>query len=175
MISLSAARQEGKAAKWHYGFTVIEMMVVIAVIAILSLLAIPSYQGRIVRQQIEAALPLADIAKKPIAASWASMQIFPLDNAAAGLPSSEKIVNNTVSALSVQDGAIHITFGNRAHRAISGKTLTLRPAVVDDATVVPVTWVCGNAEGPGKMTVRGSNQTSVPNTYLPLECRARKS
>ncbi|GAO34955.1 oxidoreductase [Sulfuricella sp. T08] len=174
MIPLLASQQDGKAAKWRRGFTMVEMMVVIAVIAILSLLAIPSYQGRIIRQQIEAALPLADIAKKPIAASWAAMQVFPPDNAAAGLPSSEKIVNNTVSALSVQNGAIHITFGNRAHQAINGKTLTLRPAVVDDAPVVPVTWVCGNAEGPGKMTIRGGNQTSIPNTFLPLECRARK-
>jgi len=161
------------SASQHRGFTLVEMMAVIAVIAILSMLAIPSFQGRIIRQQIEAALPLADIAKKPIAASWAAMQAFPPDNAAAGLPPSEKIVNNTVSALSVQDGAIHIIFGNRAHKVISGKTLTLRPAVVDDAPVVPVTWVCGNAEGPGKMTIKGGNQTNVPNTYLPFECRSR--
>lgn len=152
-----------------------QMMAVIAAIAILALLAIPSFQGRIIRQQIESALPLADIAKKPIAASWAATQVLPPDNTAAGLPSSEKIVNNTVSALSVQDGAIHLTFGNRAHQAINGKTLTLRPAVVDDAPVVPVTWVCGNAEGPGKMTIRGGNQTSIPNAYLPLECRARNN
>jgi len=160
--------------KWHPGFTMVEMMAVIAVIAILAMMAIPSFQDRIIRQQIEAALPLADIAKKPIVAAWAASQTFPPDNAAAGLPASDKIVNNYVSALVVQDGAIHLTFGNRAHKAINGKILTLRPAVVDDAPVVPVTWVCGNAEGPGKMAIKGSNQTNITNPFLPIECRALK-
>lgn len=49
------------------GFTLIEMMAVLAIIAILALMAVPSYMDRTVRQQIEAALPLADIAKKPVA------------------------------------------------------------------------------------------------------------
>ena len=52
------------------GFTMLEMMAVVAVIAILATLALPSYLDRIVRDQIKTALPLADIAKQPIAASW---------------------------------------------------------------------------------------------------------
>lgn len=154
------------------GFTVIEMMVTIAIIAILSAVAIPTYLDRIVRQQIESALPLADIAKRPIAASWAVTQTFPSDNTAAGLPVAEKIVNNYVSAMSVQDGAINITFGNRAVSTLSGKILTLRPAVVEDAPVVPVAWVCGPADVPSKMTAKGVNQTTVPNVYMPLDCRS---
>jgi len=121
------------------GFTMVELMVVIGVVAILALMALPSYQAIFVRDQIVEALPLADIAKPPIAASWALLQSFPADNAAAGLPVADKIVNNYVSSVSVQGGAIHITFGNRANKAIAGKTLTLRPAVVEDAPIVPVT------------------------------------
>ena len=68
---------------------------------------------------------------------------FPADNAAAALPPPEKIVSNLVSAVALENGAIHITFGNRANGAIRGKVLTLRPAVVEDAPVVPVAWVCG--------------------------------
>jgi type IV pilus assembly protein PilA len=154
-----------------HGFTLTEMMVVIVVIGILAMMAVPSYQVRIVREQIAAAVPLADIAKKPIAASWSAVQSFPPDNASAGLPSADKIVNNLVSALSVQDGVIHLTFGNSAQSAIRGKILTFRPAVVEDAPIVPVTWVCGNAAGPDKMTVKGENKTSVPNQYLPLGCQ----
>lgn len=156
------------------GFTIIEMLVVIAVIGILSALAMPTFQGRIIRKQIDAALPLADLAKKPIAAAWASAQLLPSDNAAAGIPASDKIVNNFVSKILVENGAIHITFGNRAHRAIAGKVISLRPAVISDEPTVPVTWVCGKAEGPDKMTINGINKTNVPDTYLPLDCRKLK-
>lgn len=156
----------------RHGFTLTEMMVVIVVIGILAMMAVPSFQERIVREQIVAAVPLADIAKPPIASAWALAQLFPSDNAEAGLPVADKIVNNFISALSVQNGVIHLTFGNRAHSTIIGKTLSIRPAVVEDAPIVPVTWVCGNAPGPDKMAIKGENKTNIPNHYLPLGCRA---
>ena len=154
------------------GFTLLELMVVLGVVAILALMAIPTYQDKFVRDQIAEALPLADIVKPPVAASWALLQNFPADNAAAGLPVADKIVNNTISSVAIQGGAIHITFGNRANGAIRGKILTLRPAVVEDAPIVPVTWVCGYATPPEKMTVKGENKTNVPPGYLPVRCRA---
>jgi type IV pilus assembly protein PilA len=150
----------------------IEMMVVIGIIAILALIAAPSMQDGIVRDQINRALPLADIAKAPIASSWSLAQSFPADNAAAGLPAADKIVNNYISSVLVQNGAIHISFGNRANGAIKGKILSIRPAVVEDAPVVPVAWVCGTAEGPDKMTVKGENKTNIPANFLPASCRA---
>jgi len=154
------------------GFTLMEMAVVMAIIAILALMAVPSYQDRIVRDQIISALPLADIAKAPIALSWATLQSFPADNGAAGLPPAEKIVSNFISSVVVQAGAIHITFGNSANGIIKGKILSLRPAVVVDAPVVPVAWVCGDASGPGQMTVKGENKTNIAPNYLPYNCRS---
>ena len=82
-----------------------EMAVVMAIIGILALLAVPSYQDRLVRDQIISAMPLADIAKTPIALSWATLQSFPADNSSAGLPPAEKIVNNFISSVLVQTGA----------------------------------------------------------------------
>jgi len=153
------------------GFTLIEMMVVLAVIAILALMAVPTYQDKLVRDQVAEALPLADLVKAPVAASWALLRTFPADNAAAALPPPEKIVSNLVSSVALEGGAIQITFGNRANGAIRGKVLTLRPAVVEDAPVVPVAWICGAAPVPGNMTAKGTNRTSIPANYLPLKCR----
>ncbi|HZF19373.1 MAG TPA: pilin [Burkholderiales bacterium] len=153
------------------GFTLLELMVVVGIIAILALLAIPTYQDKFIRDQIAEAIPLADIAKPPVALSWALTQSFPTDNAAAGLPVADKIVNNFIKSVVVQSGAIHITFGNHAHGAITGKILTLRAAVVEDASIVPITWVCGYATAPDKMTIKGENKTNIPPGYLPGRCR----
>jgi type IV pilus assembly protein PilA len=153
------------------GYTLMEMMAVLAIMMILALMTVPSYLDRIVRQQIEAALPLADVAKKPIADAWSLLHMFPADNAAVGLPAPDKVVNNYVSSLTVQDGVIHVTFGNRVNKSIVGKTLSLRPAVVVDAPVVPVAWVCGKAPAPDKMTLMGEDRTTVPAELLPSACR----
>jgi type IV pilus assembly protein PilA len=147
-----------------------EMVVVVAILAVLALIAIPSTTSRIVRNQIASALPLADIAKSPVAASWAGAQAFPTDNASAGLPPPEKIISNYVQSVTVENGAIHIRFGNRVNGLIRGKTLTLRPAVVDDAPIVPVTWACGQAAAPAGMSVKGENRTDIAIEYLPLDC-----
>ncbi len=158
--------------KQRSGFTLVEMMAVIAVITILALMAIPSYLDRIVKAQIEAALPLAEIAKGPISAYWAATQTMPADNVAAALPVPDKIVNNHVSAVTVREGSIDLTFGNRASRSIAGKTLSLRPAIVEDAAIVPMAWVCGFAEAPTPMTIKGQNRTDVDPLYLPMACRS---
>jgi len=147
------------------------MMVIVGIVAILALMTIPSFLDQVIRNQIVEALPLADIAKKPVAASWAATQTLAANNASIGLPVPEKVVNNFISALTVEGGAIHITFGNRANNSIKGKILTLRPAIVADAPIVPVAWVCGYAAVPGNMTAVGENRTNIPAGYLPVQCR----
>ena len=153
------------------GFTIVEMMVVVGVVAILALMMVPTYNDRLIREQVNEALPLADLAKKPVAAAWAVTQTFPADNAAAGLPPREKVVSDLVSGVAVEGGSIHITFGNRANNQIRDKVLTLRPAVVEDAPVVPVTWLCGFAAVPDKMSAKTPNRTDIPKNYLPIKCR----
>ncbi len=153
------------------GFAMMEIAIALAIIGILATIAVPGILDHLVREQIVSALPLADIVKAPIAQSWATAQTFPVDNTAAGLPPAEKIVNNYISAVSVNNGAIDITFGNNAGGGVRGKILTLRPAIVPDAPIVPVAWVCGNASVPGQMTVMGENHTNVAPNYLPSDCR----
>ena len=155
------------------GFTLIELIVALAVVAILATIAVPSIQGKLAREQIVEAMHIAEIAKAPIVASWALTHTLPADNAAAGLPAADKVVGNLVSSVSVEAGAIHVTFGNRANTAIKGKLLTLRAAVVEDAPIVPLAWVCGHAEAVEKMTVKGIDRTTVPDKFLPLNCLAK--
>ena len=153
------------------GMTLIEIAVILAIIGTLALLAIPGLQERIVRDQVVAAVPLAEIAKPPIAAAWLATQLLPVDNAGAGLPPANKIVSNYVNSVAIDNGAIHITFGNSASSALTGKVLTLRPAVVADAPIVPITWVCGNSTWPAVMTIKGENRTNIGASFLPVNCR----
>lgn len=115
------------------GFTLIEMLVVMAIVAILVLLAVPTFQGKIIKDQIVEAGPLADVAKKKVAAVWEAAQTLPPDNPSAGLPGADKMVSNVVSSVAVEAGAIHVTFGNRANQALQGKILTFRPGIVEDS------------------------------------------
>jgi type IV pilus assembly protein PilA len=154
------------------GFSMLEIVVVLAIVAILALLAMPNFSDKIIRDQIVEAMPLADIAKPPVAAAWALGAPLPVDNIAAGLPAADKIVSNLVGSVALNNGAIDITFGNSAHPQIKSKVLSLRPAVVADTPLVPITWVCGNAAAPDKMTLQGSNSTNIPANYLPFKCRS---
>jgi type IV pilus assembly protein PilA len=146
-------------------------MVAVAIVAIMATLAAPGYLEKLIRDQVVEALPLAEVAKAPIAKAWAASQPLPEDNAAAELPAPDKIVNYVVTSVTVHAGAVDLTFGNKANGNLKGKILTLRPAVVDDAPIVPVTWVCGYAAAPPKMSIKGPNSTNVPPRYLPLKCR----
>ena len=157
--------------KKQQAFSVIEMMVVVAIIAILAMVAIPSNMERIVREQVSAAIPLADVAKNPINYAWTTLKTLPADNEQANIPSPDKIVSNFATSVEVQNGAVHMVFGNKAHPQLAGKTLSFRPAVIEESQMVPIAWVCGNAKAPDKMVIMGTNRTNVPDKFLPMMCR----
>jgi type IV pilus assembly protein PilA len=147
-------------------------MVVVGVVAVLALLAAPNISDRLIREQIVEAAKLIEFAKPPIEVGWKTLAAMPVDNAAAGLPPATSIVSNVVSSVAIESGAIQITFGNRANGALRGKILSFRPGVVEASPIVPITWVCGHASPPVPMNARGLDKTTVPDRYLPVNCRA---
>ena len=153
------------------GFTLIELMIVVAIIAMLATMAVPSFQDRVIRGQVGEGLALAEFAKQEVAARYAKTRTFPASNDAAGLPPADHIVGNYVSAIAVREGALVVTFGNQANRHLVGKQLSLRPATVDGYPQVPIAWICGTATVPEKMTAHGADETTLAGIHLPLDCR----
>ena len=78
-----------------------------------------------------------------------------------------------MTSVLVEAGAVHMTFGNRSSGLLKGKILTFRPAIVEDAPIVPIAWVCGYATAPDKMTAKGENKTNIDEAYIPWNCRAK--
>ena len=155
----------------HSGFTLIELMIVVAIISILATVALPSYQDRVIQAQTQDAIQVADIALKSVSEQYARHGTLPANNAAAGLPPADRFIGNHIESLTVDHGAIHITLGKRANKNAAGKVISMRPAVVSGERKVPVAWVCGNASAPTGMKVSGENRTSLPSYHLPLDCR----
>ncbi len=153
------------------GFSMLELMAVLLVIAILATIAIPSVSNSIVMGQVSDALTLSTFVKTAVQSYYAQTQKMPASNAAMSLPPADNIVSNWVSNMAVANGVITITFGNQANPRIRGKLLTLRPAVVTGYPQVPITWLCAHAAVPTNMTAMGTDQTNIPSAELPYLCR----
>jgi type IV pilus assembly protein PilA len=153
------------------GFTLIELLIVVAIIAILSTMALPSYQDRTIRAQVAMAITMAEPAKREVEDYYRAKGTLPKNNAQAGLPKPDKFVGNYVESLTVNNGVIVIVLGNRINRNVAGKTLEIRPAIVADAAKVPISWVCGAASVPKGMTVEAKNIGTLSARHMPVECR----
>jgi type IV pilus assembly protein PilA len=157
------------------GFTLIELMIVVAIIGIMSVMAVPTFHQYVVRTQVTEALELTESIKKAVTGYYTAQKQFPADNQAAGVPLPEHLIGNFTSRVEVENGAIHITLGNRINARLENKILTLRPVYVTANTTSPISWVCGYAEAADGMTAQGENRTNVSPFYLSIKCRAWKS
>lgn len=153
------------------GFTLIEMMVVVAIIAILALMALPSPDPAIARKQVTESMELVEDYKKLVAFYHKSAQVFLQNNQEAGIPAADKILGNYLDRVDLVNGAFHLHFGNKAHPEIKNKTLSIQPIMVTDSPQSPISWICGKAAVPQGMQAVGENRTDIEIKNLPLNCR----
>ena len=140
------------------GFTLIELMIVVAIIAILAAIALPAYQDYVIRSQVSEGSVLSDGAKTAVAEFYSNRGAAPTNNASAGLAASGSITGKYVSQLNVAGGVISATFATaapqRANAAITGSTLTFSP--VFGATAGSTVWTC---------------KSGIATKWLPVICR----
>jgi type IV pilus assembly protein PilA len=160
------------------GFTLIELMIVVAIIGILAAIAIPAYQNYTIRAQVTEGLNMAGHVKTRVQESFLNRGDAPADRATAGLSTTAADTSGKyVVSVDVNDGVVIATFGHEASAIINGLTLTLTPY---ETTGFGVVWRCGSAITPTGAqllgTAGGGNTASyiaptIPAQYLPASCR----
>ncbi len=126
--------------RMQQGFTLIELMIVVAIIGILAAVAIPAYQDYTVRARVTEGLSLASAAKTGVSEFFASKGALPSTNASVGLPLAASITGNAVRSVGIGGvGIITVTFsGTNMPGDAANSTLTLTP----DTTAGRVGWSC---------------------------------
>jgi type IV pilus assembly protein PilA len=144
--------------KAQQGFTLIELMIVVAIIGILAAIAIPAYQDYITRSKVTEVVTAADACKTSVAEYYQSQGVLPADLNASGCSSN---ATGFVASLNVTNGVISVAPSATLITAMGGNGTQFVLSPTAGATAdLPLTWTCNTAAG-----------TDFPTKYLPANCR----
>jgi type IV pilus assembly protein PilA len=144
-----------KINKLQQGFTLIELMIVVAIIGILAAVAIPAYQDYTIRAQVTDGLGLASSGKTAVSEFFSTNGTLPLTNISAGMATATSIDGNNVASVTVATGVLTILY-SAAAGPLNGGTLDLNPRTSGGR----VAWSC---------TETGGNHLDA--RYRPSSCR----
>ena len=139
--------------KKQQGFTLIELMIVVAIIGILAAIAIPAYQDYTIRAQVSEGLNLAGGAKAAVTEYTQDRGVFPTDNTTAGLSAAATIKGKYVGGVTVANGIVSVRYSSGAHTTITNDILIMTPTTNPGS----VEWAC--------------TSTTIATKHLPAACR----
>ncbi|MEI7446847.1 MAG: pilin [Burkholderiales bacterium] len=138
------------------GFTLIELMIVVAIIGILAAVAIPAYQDYTVRAKVTEGVAAAGAAKASVADFYMTNATFPANNASAGLDTNTNYATNYVQSLTVTNGTVSVAFAAIGTGVTAGHKIDYVPTAT---SVGAINWDC-----------KGSGTTLLAK-FRPANCR----